>query len=184
MLSSRSSWRHRIIIRRDDLNFLRGLEERYLSRWDGGTSRLPGCHLKMREPMLSGPASGFPTSGSGSTRPRAAMAERIHGGDVETRAVPVPSHGRILNPPDDVDAHPSGASPFGVMDMVGNVWQWTDEYVGRTYSRSASCAGGSYYQPQGSIWYFPQAYRNDRTWQAVADGTELRSLGHTRLPVR
>jgi len=21
--------------------------------------------------------------------------------------------------------------------------------------------GGSYYQPQGSIWYFPQAYRND-----------------------
>ena len=31
--------------------------------------------------------------------------------------------------PDDVDAHPPGASPFGVMDMVGNVWQWTDEYV-------------------------------------------------------
>ncbi len=22
--------------------------------------------------------------------------------------------------------------------------------------------GGSYYQPQGSIWYFPQAYRNDQ----------------------
>ena len=21
--------------------------------------------------------------------------------------------------------------------------------------------GGSYYQPQGSIWYFPQAWRND-----------------------
>ena len=24
-----------------------------------------------------------------------------------------------------------------------------------------SCAAASYYQPQGSIWYFPQAYRND-----------------------
>ncbi len=24
-----------------------------------------------------------------------------------------------------VDAHPSGASPFGVEDLVGNVWQWT-----------------------------------------------------------
>ncbi len=27
--------------------------------------------------------------------------------------------------PDDVDAHPTGASPFGVEDMVGNVWQYT-----------------------------------------------------------
>ena len=24
-----------------------------------------------------------------------------------------------------VDAHPAGASPVGVEDLVGNVWQWT-----------------------------------------------------------
>jgi formylglycine-generating enzyme required for sulfatase activity len=62
--------------------------------------------------------------------------------------------------PDTVDAHPSGASPHGVMDMVGNVWQWTDEYVD-DHTRGGILRGGSYYQPQGSIWYFPQAYRND-----------------------
>jgi formylglycine-generating enzyme required for sulfatase activity len=75
-------------------------------------------------------------------------------------AVPVPSHERILNEADNVDAHPSGASPFGVMDMVGNVWQWTDEYTDE-HTRAGILRGGSHYQPIGSIWYFPQAYRND-----------------------
>ena len=67
---------------------------------------------------------------------------------------------RNLTAPDDVDAHPKGASPFGVMDMVGNVWQWTDEYVD-DHTRAAILRGGNHYQPGGSIWYFPQAYRND-----------------------
>ena len=76
-------------------------------------------------------------------------------------AVPAPDQGRTLRPPDDVDAHSGGASPFGVMDMVGNVWQWTDEYSD-DHTRGGILRGGSYYQPQGSIWYFPQAYRNDQ----------------------
>lgn len=63
--------------------------------------------------------------------------------------------------PDDVAAHLEGASSFGVMDLVGNVWQWTDEYLDE-HTRGAILRGGSYYQPQGSIWYFPQAYRNDQ----------------------
>jgi formylglycine-generating enzyme required for sulfatase activity len=76
-------------------------------------------------------------------------------------AVPAPQRGRTITGPDDVDAHPTGASPFGVMDLVGNVWQWTDEYVD-DHTRAAIVRGGSYYQPQGSMWYFPQAYRNDQ----------------------
>jgi iron(II)-dependent oxidoreductase len=75
--------------------------------------------------------------------------------------VPTPDKGRELTQPDDVDAHPQGASPAGVMDMAGNVWQWTDEFVD-DHTRAAILRGGSYYQPQGSIWYFPQAYRNDQ----------------------
>jgi len=73
-------------------------------------------------------------------------------------AVPQPYRGRGLPGPADVDAHPSGASPLGVMDMVGNVWQWTDEFTDE-HTRAAILRGGSYYQPQGSMWYFPQAYR-------------------------
>jgi formylglycine-generating enzyme required for sulfatase activity len=73
-------------------------------------------------------------------------------------AVPVPDKGRTMRGPDAVDVHPQGASPFGVMDLVGNVWQWTDEFQDE-HTRGGILRGGSYYQPQGSIWYFPQAYK-------------------------
>jgi iron(II)-dependent oxidoreductase len=74
---------------------------------------------------------------------------------------PTPDKGRVMLPASDVDAHPKGASPFGVLDMVGNVWQWTDEYIDE-HTRAAIVRGGSHYQPQGSMWYFPQAYKNDQ----------------------
>ncbi len=83
------------------------------------------------------------------------------GNNWDPAAVPVPDQGRAMRSPDAVDAHPNGASPFGVMDMVGNVWQWTEEFVDE-HTRGGILRGGSYYQPQGSIWYFPQAYRNDQ----------------------
>lgn len=76
----------------------------------------------------------------------------------DERAVPAPYKGRGLPGPADVNAHAAGASPFGAMDMTGNVWQWTDEYVDE-HTRAAIVRGGSYYQPQGSMWYFPQAYK-------------------------
>lgn len=75
-------------------------------------------------------------------------------------AAPAPDKGRLLTGPATVDAHPKGASPFGVMDMTGNVWQWTDEFID-AHTRAAILRGGSYYQPQGSRWYFPNAYRLD-----------------------
>jgi formylglycine-generating enzyme required for sulfatase activity len=80
------------------------------------------------------------------------------GNQWDAAAVPVPEKGRTLRAPDDVNAHPRGASPFGVEDLTGNVWQWSDEYVD-DHTRAAILRGGSYYQPQGSRWYFPQAYR-------------------------
>jgi iron(II)-dependent oxidoreductase len=80
------------------------------------------------------------------------------GNEWNQSAVPTPDKNRTMRGPDDVGAHPAGASPFGVEDLVGNVWQWTDEFADE-HTRSAILRGGSYYQPQGSMWYFPQAYR-------------------------
>lgn len=75
-------------------------------------------------------------------------------------AVPAPHYGLQPGEPAEVDAHPLGASVFGVLDLVGNVWQWTDEYRD-AHTRAAVLRGGSRYRPQTSHWYFPQALRLD-----------------------
>jgi gamma-glutamyl hercynylcysteine S-oxide synthase len=80
------------------------------------------------------------------------------GNDWNASAAPLPDKTRTMRGPDAVDAHPQGKSPFGVMDLVGNVWQWTEEFTDE-HTRAAILRGGEYYQPQGSIWYFPQAYK-------------------------
>lgn len=77
------------------------------------------------------------------------------GNDPRPDAQPKQEDGRELRGPTAVDAFPRGASPSGVMDMTGNVWQWTDEYVDE-HTRAAIVRGGGYYRPSGSGWYFPR----------------------------
>ena len=36
--------------------------------------------------------------------------------------------GTVFPGPEHVGKYPAGASPFGVLDMIGSVWQMTDEY--------------------------------------------------------
>tara|TARA_R110000772_G_scaffold110305_9_gene213874 strand:+ start:926 stop:3091 length:2166 start_codon:yes stop_codon:yes gene_type:complete len=83
------------------------------------------------------------------------------GNSWDVKAVPAINHQRDLRAPANVDEHPIGASPFGVMDMVGNVWQWTNEFVDE-HTRAAALRGGSSYHPATSHWYFPQAYQLDQ----------------------
>jgi gamma-glutamyl hercynylcysteine S-oxide synthase len=71
---------------------------------------------------------------------------------------PRQEHSRDLPGPSAVDAFPKGASPFGVMDLTGNVWQWTEEFQDE-HTRAAILRGGSYYRPGASHWYFPAAYK-------------------------
>ena len=143
---------------KDDLNFLRD--------WKDG-SYPPGWENKPVTWVSQGDARAY-ASWAGKRLPHewewqyAAQSGdgRLYpwGNDWDNSAVPLPDKSRTMRGPDAVDAHPKGTSPFGVMDMVGNVWQWTDEYTDE-HTRAAVLRGGSYYQPQGSRWYFPQAYR-------------------------
>jgi iron(II)-dependent oxidoreductase len=76
------------------------------------------------------------------------------GSDVNPNAIPKPEGGTQPRPATDVDAFPQGASPFGVRDLMGNIWQWTDEYVDE-HTRAAIVRGSGFYRPTGSSWYFP-----------------------------
>jgi iron(II)-dependent oxidoreductase len=58
-----------------------------------------------------------------------------------------------FNKPTPVDAFAKGMSPYGVMDLVGNVWQMTnDVYFNGSYYFTV-IRGGSFYEPTSSWWY-------------------------------
>ncbi len=48
---------------------------------------------------------------------------------------------------------PAGASKYGVKDLIGNVWQMTNDVYDNGAYRFNIIKGGSYFQPQGSQWY-------------------------------
>jgi iron(II)-dependent oxidoreductase len=58
-----------------------------------------------------------------------------------------------LNRTTPVGAYPKGASPFGVLDLVGNVWQLMDDVYDNGVYRYGIIRGGSYYAPEKSVWY-------------------------------
>jgi gamma-glutamyl hercynylcysteine S-oxide synthase len=77
-------------------------------------------------------------------------------------------HGTYCNSAFDkitpVDAFPKGQSPYGVFDLVGNVWQMTNDLYFNGVNYFSVIRGGSYYKPESSWWYIqggPQSL--DRT---------------------
>ncbi len=86
-------------------------------------------------------------------------------------------HGTLCNnafdKPTPVDAFSKGASPYGVMDLVGNVWQMTNDLYFNGSDYFSIIRGGSYYRPDSSAWYIqggPQSLVNTQMMLLVSPG--------------
>jgi len=72
-----------------------------------------------------------------------------------------------------VDAFPNGRSPFGVEDMIGNVWQLTGDIYDNGSYYFGIIRGGSFYNPTSSVWYVkggPQPADNPQILLMVSPG--------------
>jgi formylglycine-generating enzyme required for sulfatase activity len=53
----------------------------------------------------------------------------------------------------DVGKYKKGVNPFGLYDLVGSVWQMTNDWYQSDTYQYIIMKGGSYYHPGGSWWY-------------------------------
>jgi iron(II)-dependent oxidoreductase len=75
--------------------------------------------------------------------------------------------------PTPVDAFTKGQSPYGVYDLVGNVWQMTNDMYFNGTNYFTIIRGGSYYKPDSSWWYIqggPQSLDKTQMLLMVSQG--------------
>ena len=77
-----------------------------------------------------------------------------------------------------VDAFPKGLSPYGVFDMVGNVWQMTNDLYFNGTDYYSIIRGGSFFKPESSWWYIqggPQPLDKTQMLLLVSQGYDRSS---------
>lgn len=69
------------------------------------------------------------------------------------------NQGNCVGDTSPVGSYPMGASPYGLMDMTGNVWEWVGDWYSNTYYRTTPVSNppgpgtGIYKVLRGGSWY-------------------------------
>jgi Uncharacterized conserved protein len=129
---------------------------RYLRQWESGTFRqgqekYPVVYLSFEDMKAYARWTGkrlpseaeWQLAAQGTDNRKWPWGDEFHG----------TSCNNAFNRPTPVDAFPKGQSPYGIMDMVGNVWQMTGDMYFNGSNYFSVIRGGSYYKPDSSWWY-------------------------------
>ena len=80
-----------------------------------------------------------------------------------------------------VGSYPEGASPYGVLDVVGNVWEMTDSFQSDGYHYFSWLRGGSFYFAKGSRWYMQGGpitnYQRTKYWYMTPELNRSPTIG-------
>lgn len=83
--------------------------------------------------------------------------------------------------PRPVGSYPEGASPYGALDMAGNVWEMTDSFQSDGYHSFLWLRGGSYFFAKGSRWYMQggpvPTYQRTKYWLMTPQLNRSPSIG-------
>lgn len=149
----------------DERNFLREWPDYKVGLYpiNGANVPVTGISLVEAEAFCSAAGGRLPTAAEWQYAAQGGDAQRQYPwGDelgAEGEHLPVPRQGRVSPPPEPSDMYSNvSASPFGLVDLVGNVWQYTADKFQDEHTRFVLLKGGSSYQlTNTSMWYFPTA---------------------------